>query len=270
MFSKDPSTVRKNGISALERLPIEILQQIFLLCDVFHLPLASPTLSAGLSSEHVYWSCLVHAFNLQIWRDDESVPTMNFLLSRRWMTRALFERLVTRWEQTICPPFDPAYVALDLSNYNRIAHGARIPLNLLRPPFTNEKDKFLACVIGQGARIDWVRTTDGEVALNSLEIAIRQARLPTIRNLLTRPAVGIRTDLHFVKVAVFDGGCQPDVVDLILCSIRKPDPSIDWLDPDLQRWGRQKEVLRDPQGSWLLFRLKMCSNLYVGEYSPRR
>ena len=64
------------------------------------------------------------------------------------------------------------------------AENCRLPAAMLRGPWTNERLKLLKTMLGVGAEVDFVNSTDGEAASEGLEDAIRESNLTAVRLLL--------------------------------------------------------------------------------------
>ncbi len=88
------SKKRKMHLSALEALPAELLQTIFIMSMNLNLPHASPRLASILSSDHVYMQLCLVAFG-----GDETVlglpevsATRSAILGQPWLTFDLLQR----------------------------------------------------------------------------------------------------------------------------------------------------------------------------------
>ncbi|MCJ1364520.1 magnesium ion transporter [Acarospora aff. strigata] len=109
-----PQTKPRMRLSPLESLPVELLQTIFLQSLNVQLPLASPSLAAALSNEHVYTELTLRAF-ASIVSEDGYVPLYpefnsgtlrTMIMSRRWFTldlirkcRAKLLQHASEWDQ---------------------------------------------------------------------------------------------------------------------------------------------------------------------------
>jgi hypothetical protein len=64
-------------MSNLERLPVELLEKIFLFCMNLDLPRSSPVIGGKLSSETTYNQTLINAFG-PTWIESHGKPTHGF------------------------------------------------------------------------------------------------------------------------------------------------------------------------------------------------
>ncbi|KAL9111713.1 MAG: hypothetical protein Q9187_007892, partial [Circinaria calcarea] len=84
------ATSKSSRLSRLELLPLELLQDIFILCGNLNLPSASPRLSAALSSSHTKTRLVIEAFASQ----SSTLPDRKLqsaLLRQRWLTYPFFK-----------------------------------------------------------------------------------------------------------------------------------------------------------------------------------
>ena len=82
------------------------------------------------------------------------------------------------------------------------AEGCRIPVRLLHGPWNSEKCALLECLVRGNATVDWIGTTDGEVAKQGLLEAIRGDNVRATLALLERD--GYITPMDCYPVEFFD------------------------------------------------------------------
>lgn len=172
--------------------------------------------------------------------------------------------------------------------------GCRIPGKLLHGPWTDEKCEFLEIAIRGNATVDWIETTNGEVAKQGLLQALREHNAWAMRLLLTRlptppdtfrtqyypdseartkkkasissfredPArrgVGIVPEYEHLRIAVLEEGCDKDVVNaLIDC----PGFAVNIDKTEVWEWAFMEGIRGNERANWLRqqFRLKQFVN----------
>ena len=95
-FLEDSSPIKPEPVlSSLEKLPLELLQTIFLYSLNLSLPLASPHLGAALASRHVRTQLVLSAFgDLEDpveSAEPETVKLQSMLLPQKWLTYHFFQ-----------------------------------------------------------------------------------------------------------------------------------------------------------------------------------
>ncbi|RMZ76986.1 hypothetical protein DV738_g4643, partial [Chaetothyriales sp. CBS 135597] len=92
---------RRTEISSLEKLPVEVIQQIFFLCLETNLPNASPILSKALSHESIYRAVILLAYfdyNEWLYIDTALFRPAEFVYLGYWERCWLQRRILnTRW-----------------------------------------------------------------------------------------------------------------------------------------------------------------------------
>ncbi|KAI9841906.1 MAG: hypothetical protein M1837_000292 [Sclerophora amabilis] len=226
-----PSVGRRRArkpLSSLERLPVEIIEQILLETMNINLPLASPYLASKLSSRQLYLYFCSKAFSPPA--EEEDTPgrfctataalLQSSILSRRWMNLDLWKR------------FSEKQVFL-------FAEGVQLPSRLLHPPFTSEKRDLLEIWIDHGASIDWTHSTAGEVATEGFQAAIVQGRNDMVWSLAL---LGVPITMEMLRLAVqveegiTDRSFDMVVVLLAISAVLDDVGRLDLFDPALWKW----------------------------------
>lgn len=200
--------------SPLERLPTELLQEIFILSMNLKLPLASPRLAAVLSGEHVRLAICRKAFTWHKdadraswserymenqWFDQKylgpndwmygDAKLQSSLLRKEWMTLSFWQKLVKAFG------VDDRSRAIPI----RFAPGTQLPARLLGLGDMGESKVLLSALTAAGAGIDWTTTTSGELATALLTEATVLNHRDLVYSLLC-PIVGIRPDASWFKL----------------------------------------------------------------------
>ncbi|KAI9823453.1 MAG: hypothetical protein M1832_002464 [Thelocarpon impressellum] len=259
-----PAASQHRRLSPLERLPTELLEQVFLSSMNLHLPNASPHIGTRLSSEHVYTSFALDAFCP---RSDAPDPVVqSAVLSRRWMTPDRFDRILVQWARRLdvevmrCSPVEDGSDAgmcavcygygvsvSDLCVDTWLVHladGALIPPGLLRPPFTHERLQLLRKLMELGAGIDWLGSTTGEIASASLREAVLGRDVEAV-DYLTRIELGLHIGHELLRLAVLDAGCEQAIVHDLIERGADPIPgwsTIRWDDAELWAWSHAHDL----------------------------
>ncbi|KAL9102864.1 MAG: hypothetical protein Q9163_002045 [Psora crenata] len=259
-------------LSHLERLPTELLEQIFWHCPNINLPAASLTLGQKLSSQ----SLKLQFFRLACEKRSafakmaqaygaRTVPEVqNALLRLSWVTYPLIRHVI---DESPVPAFYPALVPilhLEMPVY--------IPPKLLHGPWTDEKLAFLEYMVRSGGTIDRINSVDGEIAEAGFWDALRARNVSALQLLSGQYMFMKRNGIHghlaklnfssdwgvlpctrHLRTAVLEEGCDRDVVGYLLDA----DPSeIDRHDPAVWEWLHDRKAEGDERGNWLEERLR--------------
>jgi len=270
-------------MSALEKLPTELIENIFLFSMNLDLPRASPIICGKLSSEHVYVRTVIAGFNdswLRGYNDvmdgedklidaDAEIEESSYqsaILRCRWATISVLIRAEDTWfkrmlrlrngklpsNEVIVPayaditpfPYEKLKIEQEryqsdliadyfeqdfarffreaekkdgLTRYHRLwpnwtspttfpmCGQTQIPEYLLKGPWNMEMVKHLFYVVLRGAQIDFVGSTNGEVALSGLGHAVSTGNM-YILYLFCHLQVNEHVDLAFIKWAIWNVG----------------------------------------------------------------
>ncbi|KAL8903094.1 MAG: hypothetical protein Q9171_007515 [Xanthocarpia ochracea] len=152
----------------------------------------------------------------------------------------------------------------------RLAYGCKIPSKVLHGPWTEVKLGFLHALMNASAELDWETSNNGEVAEMSLREAIMQGNTPLLHVLLSIPDVGLSdpdpvfsswwyhtsitiTQEH-LRLAIFEGGCNTKIIDMLLHRGRDCGLRLD--DDDMLDLAIAKDEEGDERGKWLLHKIK--------------
>jgi hypothetical protein len=272
---KRRKTKNKSNLSLLERLPVELLQIVFLESMNVRLPLVSITIAAKLSSAHLRLGLT----NRMICTDIEkcSQRDRSRLIACRFFTFdflcGYLQHVHNSWIQIrdagdhlkFNSPFPQHNKTITLEELSRILvnpadvawvglaqafNGLNIPEKLLHGPWTDDKNRFFGFLIEAGCTIDW-NSTAGEVAVNAVYTAVRENDEETVERLV-RPTEGMVKPKHaMLRCAVLEANCKRAIIRRLL--LIDCDKSIfDFLDPDLWAWIEiQKQTKKENDALWL-------------------
>ncbi|KAL8646438.1 MAG: hypothetical protein Q9226_006860 [Calogaya cf. arnoldii] len=116
----------------------------------------------------------------------------------------------------------------------QLAHACEIPTKVLHGPWFESKLNFLHSLLNASAILDWETSNNGEVAETSLREAIVQGNTSFLQVMLRAQDIGpwdgtsqkevyswsyhpgIEITQEHLRLAIFDGGCIPSVVNMLL------------------------------------------------------
>lgn len=192
----ESSSLKKPRWSALERLPVELLEDVFRLCPNLSLPQASPVIGGKLSSrslrKELLTKLLVNDVSLdpdnQKYHGDSYQSPASRILRFPWLTLSLWQEVrPCRKEEALRSKARPKCFC-DMCPYLPAEPkpiGVVLPVRLLRRPWTDENFGLLRHLIDLG--IDFhVDTYDGEVAEAVLVEAIEEGNEAVVCSLLCR------------------------------------------------------------------------------------
>ena len=176
-------------------------------------------------------------------------------------------------------------------------NGCKVPGKLLHGPWTTDKCEFLELVLRGNATVDWVDTTNGEIAAEGLIQALREGNARATRLLVTRAGSGCSHGLWgfpyytnsfglqklepgpwpregAFKADAFDvigAGVVPQTrhlrtavleagcrQDIVEMLLKTENTNIDLEDRAILDWAADKKVRGDERGGWLLTKLSSC------------
>ncbi|KAI9782681.1 MAG: hypothetical protein M1835_003957 [Candelina submexicana] len=283
------SKKRKKHISALEALPAELLQTIFILSSNVNLPLASPRLALALSSDHVRMHLCLAAFtgvkhampfkHLIGLPDITPHPSIQSAILRQpWLTFSLLERCKEKRFEVLKTDREERDSRFNGTRLEKIraerrteslisdsAHwptfqNVQMPERLLRGPWSSDKVNLLRDLVGRGLQIDWVYSSAGEVARASLLEATMSGNIDII-SLLTEQ-LGTLPTTEIVRQAVLglskeqpddydDGGVRCTVLEMLVESVVRTE-EMDWDDAEITAWAVRASESGDWRGRWVL------------------
>ncbi|KAL8780139.1 MAG: hypothetical protein Q9213_006594 [Squamulea squamosa] len=165
----------------------------------------------------------------------------------------------------------PGYMSGKLICNFQLANGCEIPTKVLHGPWSETRLNFLQKLINAWAGFDWETSNNGEVAETSFREAIVQGNTSVLKVMLTPPVdlpydskkrirngpyhSSIPVTQEHLRLAILDGGCNTDVVNLLLRRGHNTDLRLD--DSDLLDWAIAKNEEDDERGHWLLCRIRL-------------
>lgn len=230
--SNDALGVPKRTLSKIEKLPLEILEAIFTFAPNPSFPLASPIFGGALSNDRMYSIC-ASTWLLDAGPDDGPPSTNTALLNQvhrllgcRWMTWTRFKDILGKivvTSATLGPLQDDRIVPLNFTEpwrqppliNIRLGPEVHIPEKLLCGPWSLDKSQFLYYLCFLGLRIDWNRSTAGEVASAGLEDAIKARSRLAVASLLSDQVLVLPTQ-EILRSAIMQYGCDETIVFLLL------------------------------------------------------
>lgn len=274
-------------LAPLERMPAEVLQEIFLESMNMDLPVASLELLHKLNSDHIKMEFAFRALfpNRADWMPEEEVLELqNQLLARRFFDWHFYKRYAAKackalaawpWLEEQDPDLpldeilrrDPTFDALDRFNFAIAIRGdippfllfreqAFIPERLLRGPWTSEKHMFLRFLFVQNLGIDHESSTSPETLIEELMSLARNSSYIDVAQWLICIAITSKVPLpqKLLRRAVIDGACDQEFVgDLLTWSLRR---GIEYFDPMLWNWAERN----GEKGRWLMDQLRASAS----------
>ena len=251
-----------------------MIQAIFEYSANVNLPLASSRMSSQLASPHLYHQLTSRIMEpvLGVLRTtaikDELADAMR-LMESKFFTWSFF----SGWLHDECDRLglwdkilnEGAVEYLDEDRHQEWTwwtikpHPSLLPpKKLLRGPFTQEKTRFLRCIVLSGGGPGFSDPIYTDLAREGLEQAVGEgvdvsAALPAFWRF------GLQPDTELLRKAVLEAGCNKGVVRGLLNRVtdQYSEPSqIDFLDPALWSWADRARVKGDEKGEWLMELLK--------------
>lgn len=273
--------------SPLERLPAEVLQQVFEYSANIELPLVSRELAAKLSkSNHLQQQLTTRILSVVLGHPSASAKELasaTRLLNSKFMTWEFF----TTWLKAqvistglVNVPEGPWDAASATEAWLALQPPLALlpPKKLLSSPFNQEKVRFLEVL---GRNIDDLAGLDasyGELGHECLFIAVRDAQQELVSLLLS---MGLAPSTELLRVAVTESDCNKDIVRLLVSAAgdghrQLPSESersadiVDLLDPVLWAWADEARRRGDKKGEWLLGHLKRAQRRRNSDHTAPR
>ncbi|KAF1831420.1 hypothetical protein BDW02DRAFT_572031 [Decorospora gaudefroyi] len=262
-------------LSPIERLPIELLQPIFLQAEHnIALLKASDYIAARLSSPYIYHSvCDYHLTSVHCKRAEQSAA-QTYIFASKWMTWVFFQSwILKRFEPSQClcdrtACFDPQWppnfqdatnMVFSRSHLPRLAFvKGRLPKKLLRGPWTQDKVQFLRFLLWlTSMTVDWRDSEARQVAMEGRKQAMLEQNLEAVELFNHNRRLGKAADLDTVCFAVLEAGCNRSIVyDTLraanMWNTRGPCRH----SAELYAWCEVRRAEGDPKGAWLWKKLQ--------------
>ncbi|KAI9804958.1 MAG: hypothetical protein M1833_006261 [Piccolia ochrophora] len=232
------------SLSHFERLPVELLEDIYLRSRNIDVPLVSRRLWSSLWNERNRFAFVCMMF-LPDDEDHHLFVLRTTILSGAWFTKRV-------WEEARTKVLSSADYAIPSCPRCRGRHWEKpldmlLPPRLVRGPWTYDQGEFVRDLMAWGAYVDWERTTTGEDAIVGLRTAILTDlkrslwMLTTARRGCTAggtgpPAVGVPPDTMMFRSVVVDRDCDEGMFEALFDALHSHHPAsviddVDFLDP---------------------------------------
>ncbi|KAF2005638.1 hypothetical protein P154DRAFT_315542 [Amniculicola lignicola CBS 123094] len=264
-------------LAPIERLPVELLQPIFLLSDYnLSLPLASPNLAAKLSDDYIYNAVCTQYLTTNLENRAWQTTAQSRIFASRWMTWDYFKSWVLRkWgdKQCLCgktpdegcfdqqwpPNFEDATRMLfSRSHLPQLSYiKCRIPAKLLHGPWTTDKIQFLRFLLWTvSVTVDWANPDIRRLAIEGKMEAIREKNLEAVELFNHNRRLGKAPNMDTVRFGVFEGGCDRSVMYDIMSTARTWGMrGAQWKCEKLDAWCDEQIKNGNPKGKWLQLKL---------------
>ena len=290
------SSSSDSSAASLSKLPLEILEPIFILSENIALQHVCRRLYYVLNDDTVILRFCTRLFSSNYVLIEEADMSISYekemeilaavgdaqstVLSRKWFTLDF----VVRLEPEVLGLQDPAFqiraAAEKLRNESmpyykenkiRLAPGTLVPRRAFRGPWTDYNANFLKRLCDWGVSMSW----DYDAAQEGMECAITEGR-PDMVELLEwlHPAVALIKQQKYYRQAVMLGGCNRTIIEMF---VRKDDPftwhpkSIQMNDSQVMDWAWLGAEAGGEDAIWLLeFIEKWERNQEISRaYKPR-
>ncbi|KAF2269773.1 hypothetical protein CC78DRAFT_528941 [Lojkania enalia] len=271
-------------ISALERLPAELIQPIFLqsgpnlaLVDV------SPYIAAKLANNYLYKTICETYFTRDLNSRSEQSSAQTRIFASKWMTWDYFKSFVMRtWSSMGClcgktpnegcfdPQWPPNFEDATAMAFSRRHIPAlsyikcRIPVKLLHGPWNRSKAQYLRFLLWTTSMtVDWASPETRRLALEGKKEAILDRNLEVVELFNHNRRLGKAPNMDMVRFAVMEAGCDRSIVYDTMAMAREWGLRGDsWKCNKLDTWCEAKLEQGDPKGKWLQLKLKELRTTY--------
>ncbi|RMZ70746.1 hypothetical protein GMOD_00000879 [Pyrenophora seminiperda CCB06] len=269
-------------LAPIERLPLELLQPIFIAADHnIALVDASSHIAARLSLPYIYFStCNYFLTEVRGTRAKQSAAQTRIFASK-WLTWTFFKSWILRrfgssgclCDRTVdegCfdaqwpPDFEDATtMVFSRSHLPRLAFvKGRIPRKLLLGPWTQEKVEFLQFVLWiTSMSVDWENAETAKAAIDGRRQAMLDGYLPAVELFNHNRRLGKAASLETLLFAVLEAGCDRSIVYDTLLTARMWNPPR--YSEELHEWCDTQALHGNPKGEWLR---KKLDEWLVGDY----
>jgi hypothetical protein len=265
-------------LSAIECLPVELLQPIFFLSDCnIALIQASNHLGARLSHDYVYnETCSRYLAGPMDGHRIAQTAVQTYIFATKWMTWTFFKSWILRHyapigclcgaaEKEKCfdsqwpPDFENATnMVFSRSHLPHLAFfKARLPKKLLRGPWTTDKVQFLQFLLWTTSMtVDWDDAETRETAIKGRLQAMRERNLDAVVLFNHNRRLGKGADLSILRFAVIHCDCDRSIVyDTLVTGKLWNRITFEDNFAELGEWCQQRILVGDPKGQWLKTKL---------------
>lgn len=266
------------GLASIEKLPVELLQPIFLASGHnVALLQASPRIAVRLSSNYVYKSTCIYYLTGVIGSRSAQSAAQTYIFASRWMTWEFFKAwIVEVFEHKGClcglseeegcidgqwpPNFEDATkMMFSRSHLPRLAFTkGRIPKKLLQGPWTLEKVQFLRFLLWvTGMSVDWSDPEARQAAINGRRQAMLEKNLEAVELFNHNRRLGKVASVSTVRFAVLEADCDRSIVyDTLFTANMWGTRGRSWDCEELDKWCKDRIKKGDPKGTWLKTKLE--------------
>ncbi|EOA90360.1 uncharacterized protein SETTUDRAFT_103177 [Exserohilum turcica Et28A] len=266
------------GLAPIERLPVELLQQIFVQAD-YNLALlqASPYIASRLSSGYIYNATCNHYLTEVHGQRAQQSAAQTQIFASKWMTWDFFQSwCIRRFETAGClcdhTPEDGCFDAQWPPNFNdattmifsrshlpRLSFvKGRIPKKLLRGPWSQEKIEFLRFLLWiTSMSVDWNDPETAKIAVEGRRQAILKRKLEAVELFNHNRRLGKPPSLDTLCFAVTEAGCDRSIVfDTLLTTNIWSNKKRARYSETLHQWCDTQMEADNPKGLWLFQKLE--------------
>jgi hypothetical protein len=264
--------------SPIERMPVELIQPIFLLSGPnLALPLASHHLAAKLSDDYIYHAVCAEYLRVNEHSRIEQSINQSRIFATRWMTWDFFKAfLVKTYEGNGClcgktpeqgcfdaqwPPEweDATTMVFSRSHLPELSWvKGRLPAKLLRGPWTTDKKQFLRFLLWiTSMTVDWANPGVRKAALEGKKDAIMEKNLEVVEIFNHNRRLGKAPGLPMLRFAVMEAGCDRSIVYDTMTTARAWGlRGAGWECAELDAWCKERIEVGDRKGKWLQLKLQ--------------
>ena len=265
-------------LALIERLPLELLQPIFIAADhSIALVEASSYIATRLSSNYIYYSTCDYFLTEVRGKRAEQSAAQTRIFATKWLTWNFFKSwILRRFGPTGClcdrtmdegcfdaqwpPNFEDATkMVFSRSHLPRLAFvKGRIPTKLLQVPWTQEKIEFLRFLLWMTSMtVDWRNPETAQMAINGRKQAMLDGNLAAVELFNHNRRLGPAANLETLRFAVLEAGCDRSIVyDTLLAANMWSISGITRYSAELYEWCDSRTLHGDPKGNWLRKKLE--------------
>ena len=282
---------RQLDLSALEQLPTELIQAIFVQSGNLDLPVTSWNLTAQLSGKRLQWELMCDALSPVVFQREPDSANLAELAgaSRMLNSRFLTWKVLREWLDHEClsrefeieesrPSSEHAWHSRYADIWMALQPSPRLqlPSKAVKGPWSSDSVSLLKVFsLHPGGCLTPLDGIVAEVARDGFARAIEEQSLEVIKLLRN---LGVKPDQELLRQAVLDYGCDKKVVLYLLqwCLVElmrwnvvptnaDPRPEVDFLDPMLWAWTDKAKAVGERKGEWLTSVLRRLSSLATSE-----
>jgi hypothetical protein len=282
---------RRLDLSALELLPTELIQAIFVQSGNLDLPVTSWNLTAQLAGKRLQWELMCDALSPVVFQREPDSANLADLAgaSRMLNSRFLTWNVFREWLDHECvsrgleieetqPSSEHSWQSRYADIWIALQPSPRfqLPSKAVQGPWSSDRVSLLKVFSlysdGCSTPLDGIVA---EVAREGFARAVEEQSLDVIKLLRN---LGVKPDQELLRRAVLDYGCDKETVLYLLqwCLVElmrwnvvplnaDPRPEVDFLDPMLWAWTDRAKAVGERKGEWLTSVLRRLSSLATSE-----